>query len=192
MKKYFVGMGLLLAASGSFADNAGFEQFKSMGAAAKYTPPSSGLMSAQATGPMLLRDAIYLYNLPMRAGYVQELYGANCDVFQLVLDVEDGHADMGYAENYDQPWPFNYNVYPDRIYDDAAMFAYALYTASPDKGFILGDEALYGAPGVNPDAIMGTATAFGYCFSTNPAAFVLYCDERALQCYTSSGATIPW
>ncbi|MBW8458662.1 MAG: hypothetical protein K0M58_09515 [Thiobacillus sp.] len=185
MKKYLVGMGLLLSASGAFADSAGLEQFKSMAASVKYTPPATGMMSAQATGPMLLRDAVYLYNLPIRAGWVQELYGANCDVFQLVLDVESGHTDMGYYEYQDY-------LYPDRIYDYHAMFAYALYSGSAEKGFILGDDQLYDAPGVNPDLIVGTATAFGYCFSTNPAAYVLHCDERASMCYTSSGTAIPW
>jgi hypothetical protein len=185
MKKYLVGMGLLLSASGAFADSAGLEQFKSMAASVKYTPPATGLMSAQATGPMLLRDAIYLYNLPIRAGYLQMLVGGGCDVFQLVLDVESGHTDMVYVEN-DQG-----EVYPDRIYDNAAMFAYALYSGSAVKGFALTDDQLYGAPDVNPDTIVGTATAFGYCFSTNPAAFALHCDEKTGLCYTSSGAAIP-
>lgn len=185
MKKYLVGMGLLLSASGAFADSAGLEQFKSMAASVKYTPPATGMMSAQAIGPMLLRDAIYLYNLPIRAGYTHELNGANCDVFQLVLDVESGYTDMAYLED-------QIRLYPDRIYDYHAMFAYALYSWSAQKLFVLGDEQLYRAPGVNPDMIVGTATAFGYCFSTNPAAYVLHCDEKAGLCYTSSGTAIPW
>ncbi|MHB1402290.1 MAG: hypothetical protein ACYCWB_07825 [Thiobacillus sp.] len=184
MKKYLVGMGLLLSASGAFADSASLEQFKSMAASVKYTPPATGMMSAQAVGPMLLRDAIYLYNLPIRAGYLQLLVGGGCDVFQLVLDVESGHTDMLYNE-------YGVYAYPDRIYDYHAMFAYALYSGSPVKSFALADEVLYDAPGVNPDTIVGTTTAFGYCFSTNPAAFALHCDEKTGLCYTSSGAVIP-
>jgi hypothetical protein len=66
------------------------------------------------------------------------------------------------------------------------MFAYALYTSYSAKAFLLFDAQLYGAVNQDPAAIVGRATAFGYCYSTNPSAAVAYCNERTDQCYLSN------
>jgi hypothetical protein len=134
---------------------------------------------------LLLRDAIYLYGMPIRAGFAQGLIGIGCDIFQLVLDVESGHSDIFITEGIDQPGGYGF-VYPDRIYDNAAMFAYALYTGYSAKSFLLFDAQLYRAVNQDPAAIVGRATAFGYCFSTNPSAGVGYCNKRANRCYLSN------
>lgn len=188
MKKYLVGMGLLLAVNGVFADDSGLEQsMKNMLTSAKEKQMASVLKSPQAfqgAGPLLLRDAIYLYGMPIRAGYMQHLIGIGCDIFQLVLDVEGGHSDIVISEGIDQGGYLL--VYPDRIYDNAAMFAYALYTGYSTKSFSLFDDLLYDTVNQDPSAIVGRATAFGYCFSTNPNAGVVYCNERTDQCYLSN------
>jgi len=186
MKKYLVGVGLLLSVNGVLADNSGLEQsMKNMLASAKEKQMASALKSPQAfqgTGTLLLRDAIYLYNLPVYAGNLQSLIGIGCDIFQLVMDVENGYTDLAISEGINSGGYFV--DYPDRIYANAAMFAYALYSGYSDKSFGFLDNQLYGAPGVDPATIVGHATAFGYCFSTNPDAAVFACDE--VNCYSSS------
>lgn len=104
--------------------------------------------------------------------------------FQLVLDVEGGHSDIVISEGIDQGGYLL--VYPDRIYDNAAMFAYALYTGYSTKSFSLFDDLFYDTVNQDPSAIVGRATAFGYCYSTNPNAGVAYCNERTDQCYLSN------
>lgn len=85
MKEYLLGMGLLLAANGVFADDSGLEQsMKNMLTSAKEKQMASALKSPQAfqgIEPLLLRDAIYLYGMPIRAGFMQQLIGIGCDVF---------------------------------------------------------------------------------------------------------------
>lgn len=188
MKKYLVGLGFLLSVNGVFADGSGLDQsIQHTLASAKEKNMASALKSPQAfqgTGPLLLRDAIYLYNLPVRAGYLQSLVGLGCDIFQLVLDVESGHSDIAISEGVNSG---GYTaLYPDRIYDNAAMFAYALYSGHDDKTFHLYDAQLFGATNVSPSTIVGRATAFGYCFSTDPSAVALYCDSQSDLCYSSS------
>lgn len=186
MKKYLFGLGLLLSVNGVFADGSGLDQsMKNMLASAKEKQMASALKSPQAfqgRGPLLLRDAIYLYNQPVYAGNAQALIGIGCDIFQLVMDVENGYTDLAIFEGINSG---GYDVlYPDRIYANAAMFAYALYSGHTDKGFEFYDNRLYGAPGVDPNRIVGRGTAFGYCFSTNPGAAVFACDE--VNCSSSS------
>ena len=190
MKKFLVGLGLLFLFNGVLADSSSLEpSIKQMLTAAKSKQSTSSPRAPQAAGQMLLRDAIYLYNLPIRAGYIQMLSGYGCDVFQLVLDLESGHSDIVIDEGlYEGGYIF---LYPDRIFDHAAMFAYALYTGFYEKTFSLADAQLFGAPGVDPASIVGRATAFGYCFSTNPAAVVVYCDELNNRCYFSNEIN-PW
>ena len=187
MKKLLVGVILLLSAGGVLADNLGVEQsLKDMLASAKQKKMMSELKSPLATlgtGQLLLRDAIYLYNLPIYAGIPQDLWGVNCDIFQLVLDVEAGHTDMAYEEDW-APEINNPVLYPDRIYDSAAMFAYALYGQYGSKDFLLVDAELIGAPGVDPATVVGVATAFGYCYSTSPSAAVFLCNADG--CFSSS------
>lgn len=188
MKKYLVGMGLLLSVNGVLADNSGLEQsMKNMLTSAREKQSTSELRVAQATqgtGPLLLRDAIYLYNLPIYAGNLQSLFGFGCDIFQLVLDVGNGYTDIAISEGVTSASGGNIFIYPDRIYDNAAMFAYALYSSNFDKGFSLADAKLNETTNVDPNTIVGHATAFGYCFSTNPSAAVVYCKNDV--CHLSS------
>ena len=188
MKEFLVGIALLLSANGVLADSAAVEQsVKDMLVAAKERQLTSELLTPQATlgtGELLLRDAIYLYNVPTYAGFLHSLVGIGCDIFQLVLDVESGFTDLAIAEGVDSGGYFT--IYPDRIYAEAAMFSYALYSQYPDKQFVFLDVDYYGEPNVNADpaTIVGRATTFGYCFSTNPDAAVFSCDQQ--QCYSSS------
>lgn len=194
MKKFLSIVGLLLAVNGVFADISVVQpSVRDLLAAAKAKQLTSGptaMQATQGTGELLLRDAIYLYNLPVYAGYLQGLIGVKCDIFQLVLDVENGHSDIMIGEGVLED---GYLVeYPDRIYDWQAMFAYALYTGYADKSFWLYDVETYGVPGIDPASTVGSTTAFGYCYSTEPTAGVVYCDERNDRCYTSSEVNPVW
>ena len=185
MKKALLGVVLSLAINAVHADDAVLSQsVKDMLTTLKNKKQTSQLKQAlatQGTGQLLLRDAIYLYHLPVRAGYLQSLVGMGCDIFQLVLDVESGYSDIFITEGITST---GYSLpYPDRIDANAAMFAYALYSGYSDKSFSLWDVKNYGKGGTQS---VGTATAFGYCFSTNPAAYVAYCDEQRDQCFLSS------
>jgi hypothetical protein len=73
-------------------------------------------------------------------------------------------------------------AYPDRILDSAAMFSYALYDTQAIKAFVFNDQN-------NPasSAQIGTATAFGYCYSTNPAARVYLREVDTCTDKTSAG-----
>lgn len=134
------------------------------------TPVSS------VSGEMTLRDAIYLYDLNINSSNLTELVGNNCDVFQLVLDVDSGYADISMNEGS------SYIQYPDRIRDLHKMFAYTLYKNSEWKSFALHDK-----DEVQPDKSIGSATAFAYCFSTNPDAYVFVWDQKANTCKHSDG-----
>ncbi|MGB4781818.1 S8 family peptidase [Candidatus Methylomirabilis sp.] len=119
-------------------------------------------------GELLLRDAIYLYGQALNGKGDKILAGEHCDVFQLVLDVTAGYTDLAMGQSSTLNSALAAQVaYPDRILDAAAMFSYALYDTQAVKAFVFHDQ-------YNPasSAQIGTATAFGYCYSTNPAARV--------------------
>lgn len=126
---------------------------------------------------MTLRDAIYLYNKPVYSNSLKMIAGYHCDVFQLLLDVKSGYTDitMYAGQSYD---------YPDRIVDTAAMFAYSLFNQAEYKVFGLQRNT----EGI--DEQIGTATFFGYCYSTQPDAKVLYYDEKTQVCSDSAGAPL--
>ncbi len=152
MKKYLVGIGLLtmLAATNVSADI--------------------------ISGDMQLRDAIYLYNQEFRANFLKSIVGQDCDVFQLVLDVESGYGDIVFAQSSSLSIPSSsIRLYNDRIFDWQAMFAYALYQDQTIKIFALGDRNYYLSAGFKT----GQGTVFGYCYSTKPGARV-YFNERDL------------
>jgi hypothetical protein len=151
MKKYLVGIGLLtmLAATNVSADS--------------------------ISGDLQLRDAIYLYNQEFRANALKSIVGQDCDVFQLVLDVESGYADIAYAQSSSLSNALSsQTIYKDRIFDWQAMFAYALYQGQATKTFSFGDRN-YTGTGFKT----GQGTVFGYCYSTKPGARV-YINERDL------------
>jgi hypothetical protein len=125
------------------------------------------------SGDMQLRDAIYLYSQDIRANSQKYLVGENCDVLKLVLDVEAGHADIGFAESTAVSTALsNKTTYNDRIFGWQAMFAYALYQDEPVKIFTLGDRNY---PGGNVKT--GNGTVFGYCYSTKANARVYFQEK---------------
>jgi len=163
MKKYLVGIGMsaMLATTSASADF--------------------------VSGDMTLRDAIYLYDQGVDARGSKVLGANNCDVFQLVLDVTSGYTDLimfnGENENGQNVSAFEY---PDRIYDSAAMFAYALYTYKPWKAFKFYDKD-------NPlsSTQIGKGTIFGYCFSTKPDARIYFREDDECTFTYSDGSTQP-
>ncbi|MDR0716527.1 MAG: serine protease, partial [Azoarcus sp.] len=137
------------------------------------TPPAS---PPSTPSTMRLRDAIYLYGLPVAADRAKTLVGYNCDVFQLLLDVNSGYTDIVLHES-------SATNYPDRIYDQAAMFSYAQYSAASRKAFGLRSNS--GGTGQ-----IGTVTAFGYCFSTRADAKALLHDAATGTCQLSNKTTV--
>jgi serine protease len=133
----------------------------------------------------LLRDAIYLYNQPFNGRGDKMLVGVNCDVFQLVLDVESGYTNlaMGQAGSLNQAVAMR-AAYGDRIETAAPMFAYALYDNQPVKTFVFNDQG-------NPmsSATMGSGTAFGYCYSTRADAHVYFQEKDNCVNHYSNGTT---
>ncbi|MDR2688419.1 MAG: trypsin-like peptidase domain-containing protein [Azoarcus sp.] len=141
--------------------------------------------SPMPPGEMSLRDAIYLYNQPISglAAQVKTLAAYNCDVFQILLDVESGFTDLTIREGATASGPRT--TYSDRLYDTGAMFSYALYSSSPVKLFGL---ARYRDSGSS--ASIGTVTVFGYCFSTRTDAVVLMHDANTGLCHRPGDVTV--
>jgi alpha-tubulin suppressor-like RCC1 family protein/uncharacterized protein (DUF2141 family) len=138
-------------------------------------------------GGMRLRDAIYLYGQDVDGKGSKILAGENCDVFQLLLDVNSGYADLAMAQqNSINDVMANQVLYPDRILDSAAMFSYALYDDKPVKAFVFGDRD-------NPSSTnkLGKNTIFGYCYSTNQNAEVYFRERDKCTDKSSSGLTYP-
>ncbi|GHU11031.1 hypothetical protein AGMMS50225_15690 [Betaproteobacteria bacterium] len=128
---------------------------------------------------LTLSDAVYFYTYPIKStGAAKKLIGHNCDVFELALKVQSGYTDLIVTEGSSS---FNY---PDRINSGAAMFAYTLYSAQADKRFTLVGKSTGGVQQV------GTATIFGYCFSTKADAWVMLYDEVDKTCRHSNGTVI--
>lgn len=125
------------------------------------------------SGDMQLRDAIYLYGQDLNAKGSKVLVGQDCDVFQLVLDVESGYTDISMSQSSGLSNALaTQTAYPDRIYDSASMFAYAMYQNVAVKTFSFRDKNNLGS-----SAKIGTGTVFGYCYSTKANAFV-YLQEK--------------
>jgi hypothetical protein len=129
----------------------------------------SGNVNADViSGDMTLRDAIYLYGQTLRANGAKTLVGENCDVFQLVLDMESGYTDIRYAQGGSlSATESGQTLYGDRLFDWHAMFAYALYQDQPVKTFSFVDQ-YYTGSGFS----VGSGTVFGYCYSTKPGGRV--------------------
>ncbi len=136
-------------------------------------------------GSLTLRDAIYLYNQPLNGKGDKILAGENCDVFQLVLDVNAGYTDLGMSQSSTLDNAIATEVtYPDRIWDSAAMFSYALYENQLVKAFVFNDKN-----DSTSAAQTGTATAFGYCYSTDPNARVYLREQDKCTDKYSNGQT---
>ncbi|HUX29382.1 MAG TPA: S8 family peptidase [Thiobacillus sp.] len=118
------------------------------------------------TVSLALRDAIYLYGQPLNGKGDKILAGENCDVFQLILDVNSGYTDLAMSQSSTLDNAISTQTpYPDRIFSTADMFSYALYENQAVKTFVFNDK---NAP--DSSSQTGTATVFGYCYSTNPNA----------------------
>ncbi|MDR2689012.1 MAG: hypothetical protein LBB76_04560, partial [Azoarcus sp.] len=100
--------------------------------------PGAGTPGSGTDADMALRDAIYLYHQPISgiASKVKTLAGYNCDVFQMLLDVESGHTDIALLES--EAASNTASVYRDRIHATSPMFSYTLYAPQPVKTFTLG------------------------------------------------------
>lgn len=135
------------------------------------------------SGDMTLRDAIYLYDQDIDARGSKLLAGYNCDVFQLVLDVTSGFTDLKMLQANQTELSASTLVYPDRIYENAAMFSYALYQNKSGKFFQFGDKT----QSASAYQQIGTGTIFGYCYSTKPDAFVYFYEEDKCTVKYSDG-----
>jgi hypothetical protein len=135
---------------------------------------------APQASTMTLRDAIYFYNRPINSKATTILSSKDCDVFEIVLDVESGYTDLYMDERASESTPSGF-AYPDRIESHAAMFAYTLYSSNAYKSFTLRNNKHTGF-----ENSIGAATFFGYCFSTKESASVWLYDESAGTCHYSN------
>jgi len=134
------------------------------------------------SGDLQLRDAMYLYDQGVDARGSKTLGSSNCDVFQLVLDVTSGYMDL--VMGVGNASPLNSFVYPDRIHDSAAMFAYALSGNDTWKVFGFNDKG-----NLASTAQIGKGTIFGYCYSTKPDAYVYFMETDKCTVKYSDGST---
>jgi len=147
---------------------------------------SSESVPAPVNQSMTLRDAIYLYGQGVNGKGDKVLVGVDCDVFELVLDVDSGYTDLAMGQSSTLSGAINgKSAYPDRINSTDAMFAYALYENQPVKAFVLYDKSNSGSA-----SQIGSGTAFGYCYSTNPNAHVYAQDKAACFNLYSDGHTV--
>jgi hypothetical protein len=138
------------------------------------------------SGDMTLRDAIYLYGQSVDAQGNKVLGGYNCDVFQLVMDVTSGYTDLLMMQgNTENELVASTLIYPDRIFDHAAMFSYALYQNKTTKLFVFGDNVSI------QSGTIGTGTYFGYCYSTKPDAGVYFLELDKCTVKYSDGFVEP-
>ncbi len=146
-------------------------------ARATLSAPASApdLRHPHATGNVVLRDAIYLYNRPVHSGYLKSVFGLGCDILQLVLDLESGETNISFysAETSADMASGNATItdYPDTIRQAAYMFSYALYGSAYGKGFAFAEDSFD-----RGSTVIGNMTAFVYCFSSDPSASLVYSD----------------
>lgn len=143
------------------------------------TAAQSAIAAFTPAAEMTLRDAIYLYAKPIHSNYGKSIVGYNCDILQLLLDVENGYSDVWIGQG---DTDFGY---PDRIYDYHSVFSYALYKPDALKYFTLWDNQV----GIS-NFQTGTANFFGYCLSTKTDAFVFMYDASNGTCTYSDGLVI--
>ena len=142
-------------------------------------------LPATQAGTMTLRDAIYLYNQPLDAKGSKILAGVDCDVFQLVMDVTSGYTNLAMGQsNLLANAIGTQTAYPDTILNAHAMFAYALYQDQAVKTFTFNDRNDPSA-----SAQIGSATIFGYCYSTKPTAHVYFQQRDSCTNTYSDGRT---
>lgn len=141
--------------------------------------------TAAQPSTMTLRDAIYVYNQPLDGKGDKILAGVDCDVFQLVMDVTSGYANLAMGQSNTLANAIvTQTAYPDTIQNADAMFAYALYQDQPVKTFVFNDKN-----NSSSSAQIGSATAFGYCYSTKPTAHVYFQQKDSCITTYSDGHT---
>lgn len=149
---------------------------------------STNALADYISGDMTLRDAIYVYGMQVNAKFSKSLVGINCDVLQVVLDVDSGFTDIGYAEiNNINELQSSLFIYKDRIFDFHKMFSYSLYKNKYLKEFVFGDNNAT----TSSTQIIGSGTFFAYCYSTKPGAYVYLYEGDKCQVKFSNGATEP-
>jgi hypothetical protein len=149
------------------------------------TAVSANAVAKNISGEMLLRDAHYWYNMPVDGFSSNQFIGSDCDILQLVLDVNAGYTDIAGADVASTISIKDTDKvdYPDRITANASMFSYTLYSNSGLKMFQFYDKNATGSKQV------GTITAFAYCFSTNPGARLRTFDGNQNWCVYTNGTT---
>lgn len=136
-------------------------------------------------GSLILRDAMYLYGQDFNGKGDKMLAGENCDVFQLILDMNSGYADLAMSQSSSIGNAITaQGDYPDRINDTAAMFSFALYEDQPVKAFVFKDKN-----NTSSAIQIGSGTAFGYCYSTNSNARVYLREKDKCTDKYSNGQT---
>jgi serine protease len=165
-----------------FEDKAACTSRYSNGATKSCAVADNGATGVASSG-LVLRDAIYVYDQSMNASGDKVLVGENCDVFQLVLDVTGGYTDLALARGAAYESAIKWQLaYPDRIQAAASMFSYALYDDQAVKAFAFKDKGSTGST-----ASTGTATAFGYCYSTKANPRVYFRENDKCTYRTSDG-----
>ncbi len=134
---------------------------------------------------MVLRDAIYLYNLDFYNGPgTLAVWSEGCDMAQVVFDLDSGYVEF-------EKWEYNVAdessivtaAYPDRIQAAAKMFSYMLYT--PDKYIRRIDFTGNDSTRENHEVI-GRGALFAYCLSDDPDAKIYVADyARCTFTYSS-------
>lgn len=141
------------------------------------------LLIPAANAQVTLQDAIYLYGQDFLAGGAKRIIGKDCDVFELVLDVDHGYTDFKMTQ-YNVGEGLNYSTYPDSIQSSADMFAYALYNSKDYKMFKFDGNGSWAEK-------VGSGTVFGYCLSSNPSAKVYLVEfDKCLITYSDKSTAV--
>ena len=103
----------------------------------------------------------------------------------MILNVNAGYTDLAMSQSSTLDNAISSQApYPDRIFNTAGMFSYALYENQMVKTFVFNDKT---APSSSSQT--GTATVFGYCYSTNPNARVYIREKDKCTDKYSNGQT---
>lgn len=137
------------------------------------------------SGDMQLRDAIYLYGKDVDGRGNKILASVDCDVLQVVFDLDTGYTNLLYGESDSLDWTSVITPYPDTIESQHKMFAFALYKNKKYKFFRFMDfNDIYSAK------VNGNGTFFAYCYSTKPGAYVYYGEGDKCQVTYSDGEIV--
>jgi hypothetical protein len=106
-------------------------------------------------------------------------------VFQLVFDVTTGYSDLAMAQSDSISSALaSPTSYADRILSSDDMFSYSLYMAKTYKTFNFRDKN-----DLDASTVVGKGTIFGYCYSTDPDAYVYFREYDKCRYVYSDGTT---